>query len=192
DGTDRKKKEPEPAEEDRVMPEGPRGDPQEPKVQGLAHDVPPQPDNKRGRPKPRRRRNCSFQGTYADSLHEEAAQPRSSSRRKVYKCVDCKKVFACSSSLTRHRRIHTGEKPFQCLDCGKSFRQSVVLLRHWRTHTKEKPFLCTTCGKCFSWHSDVVSHRRTHKGEKPYACSRCEKAFGTRSRLVKHQRVLHN
>ncbi|XP_009577457.1 PREDICTED: zinc finger protein OZF-like, partial [Fulmarus glacialis] len=192
DGTDKeKKKESQPMEEDRVKLEGPREEPQNPKVD-MDHDVQHQPDEKRGSQVPRRPRKCSFKGTYAEDLQEDSTQPRSRSRGKVFKCADCKKIFTWGSSLTRHRRIHTGEKPFKCLDCGKSFTQSVVLLRHWRTHTKEKPFLCTTCGKRFSWRSDLITHQRIHTGERPYACSHCEKTFRKRSHLMRHQQVLHD
>uniref|UniRef100_A0A663N2X0 C2H2-type domain-containing protein n=1 Tax=Athene cunicularia TaxID=194338 RepID=A0A663N2X0_ATHCN len=134
----------------------------------------------------------SFKGTSAEHLQESTTQPRRRCRQKKCKCEECGKVFMSVSSLSRHRKIHMGEKPFKCQDCGKSFTESGSLVCHQRTHTKEKPFLCTTCGKRFSWRSNLLVHQRTHTGEKLDACSHCGLTFRHGDHLRRHQEAVHN
>ncbi|KAG0073210.1 hypothetical protein BGZ90_011652 [Linnemannia elongata] len=47
---------------------------------------------------------------------------------------DCQKRFSDSSSLARHRRIHTGKRPYKCLVlfCTESFCRKTTLIKHHR------------------------------------------------------------
>ncbi|XP_063002952.1 zinc finger protein interacting with ribonucleoprotein K-like [Elgaria multicarinata webbii] len=107
----------------------------------------------------------------------------------VLKCSECGKSFNRRYSLTRHQRVHTGEKWWICPVCGKSFSQRYHLTRHQRIHTAEEWWICSVCGKSFRCSNSRIRHERIHTGEKPFECSECGRRFSESSTLYKHQRV---
>jgi len=83
---------------------------------------------------------------------------------RPYACPvsDCDRRFSRSDELTRHIRLHTGQKPFQCRICSRTFSRSDHLTTHIRTHTGEKPFSCEVCGRKFARSDEKKRHAKVH------------------------------
>ena len=104
---------------------------------------------------------------------------------KQISCALCPKTFASSSSLSHHKKIHSGIKKYNCKHCNKSFGKSSELERHILIHTREKTHKCTKCDKSFSRDDTLKQHSLIHSGEKPRKCTQYDKSFVQRGVTVK-------
>lgn len=63
----------------------------------------------------------------------------------MFKCKVCGKAFKHRRSLSRHIKLHSGEKNFKCPYCTTAFARSDHLKAHIRTHNNTKPYRCSIC-----------------------------------------------
>ncbi|XP_057676942.1 early growth response protein 1-like [Corythoichthys intestinalis] len=96
------------------------------------------------------------------------------SQERPYTCPaeGCDRRFSRSDELTRHVRVHTGQKPFQCRICMRSFSRSDHLTTHIRTHTGEKPFACSECGRKFARSDERKRHTKIHQRHRDHNANR--------------------
>ena len=79
---------------------------------------------------------------------------------KIYSCEFCSYKSAKKIDVTRHRRVHTGERPFKCELCSYSSTQQANLLRHTSVHC---------CGNCNFRSGDkfqLLLHRKNFHNSK--------------------------
>lgn len=81
---------------------------------------------------------------------------------RAFVCEICKKDFARQDQLTRHRRIHTGERPYGCGCCPETFARLERLKRHMKKAHDVSKLACRPCSLVFEQWADFQKHIDGH------------------------------
>ncbi|XP_013194551.1 zinc finger protein 436 isoform X2 [Amyelois transitella] len=100
--------------------------------------------------------------TVKKSQQKEKKRDVNTSPGKRYNCKHCDASFGRSYHLSRHLKIHSGDKPYHCDYCLAKFSTTYHLKRHVTIHTGEEGFKCGVCQRGFKRVDNLKSHIKNH------------------------------
>ncbi|KAK9981801.1 hypothetical protein ABG768_001325 [Culter alburnus] len=110
---------------------------------------------------------------------------RKNTEQKDFTCKICDISFPTLEERKLHSKEHK-KKMFNCSQCGENFNSSSSLSRHKKIHSSGKPFQCSECNKYFHTKGHLSCHKRYHREKKLHQCPHCEKSFNNGSLLKNH------
>lgn len=117
---------------------------------------------------------------------------------KIFRCKVCKRTFNRRHNLTKHERVHSGDKPYSCKECSKRFADSSNLTKHiQRVHQvknglysagleSKESHQCEVCVRCFPTAHDLFKHEMKYATSKVWTCIVCDKSFHLRNSYARH------
>ncbi|GAB0098306.1 Zinc finger C2H2 superfamily [Sergentomyia squamirostris] len=117
-------------------------------------------------------------------------------KRMKYECDICRAKFCLSSTLYRHKEIHTDEE-FNCDICDRTFKTRTYMKTHRKSHFSTNDIIrqpvppvpeCHICGQKTKNISMLNKHLKIHNEDRPYKCDICGKGFTRGESLKDHHR----
>lgn len=142
-------------------------------------------------------------------------------KKKLFECFECKKIFKQQRELKVHIYDHdSNRKSFICTVCKMQFRSRVTWYRHRFRHMNnvlnceycDEKFImlsklkqhiqdihksqlnthqCDQCSEAFPLKFLLTWHIEWHKNAKKYACTACDSVFFSERKLNTHIRMSH-
>jgi len=112
-----------------------------------------QPDNKQYL--------CPICGHLSGFVQAARQHEKTHMESRNFHCPDCSMAFKTLNSLRIHQQKHSGVL-HSCDVCGATFKWKRGLTKHMRIHIGEKPYACKLCDKRFAQSSSLKHHERMH------------------------------
>ena len=83
--------------------------------------------------------------------------------------------------------------PFVCKICGRGFMVRSYLSRHMKLHSGNRPYKCHFCPMTFYRNDRLTTHENVHTGNRPYVCNvpGCQMQYSHQTSLNHHLKVSH-
>ena len=112
-----------------------------------------------------------------------------SSSIRLYKCLQCSKIFDSYLKVTLHKRSHLTKSSFICPLCSEELQTKYLLRKHMKVHSRQRRLICTVCKKYFRTEAHLKVHSLVHSNVRPFKCYLCLRTFKYIENLGKHMAV---